>query len=164
MRFASADLIPRFNSRTLGRVRRQCQDQVQVVSSVSIHAPWEGCDLPTQRLSLVLKVSIHAPWEGCDSEGWCCHLLHCWFQFTHPGKGATPSSRRSPSPSTFQFTHPGKGATESALHQAHETPFQFTHPGKGATGSGKSVPVVSVVSIHAPWEGCDPDDIRVKAD
>ena len=33
--------------------------------------------------------------------------------------------------------------------------FQFTHPGKGATGTDKRIPVELVVSIHAPWEGCD---------
>ena len=56
---------------------------------VSIHAPWEGCDLLTQRVTYLIGrfnsrtlgrvrlstrslramfaiVSIHAPWEGCD--------------------------------------------------------------------------------------------------
>ena len=59
--------------------------------SVSIHAPWEGCD----SILLVKRsdegVSIHAPWEGCD---WGGPALCKWtfeFQFTHPGKGATIS-------------------------------------------------------------------------
>ena len=79
---------------------------------VSIHAPWEGCDLiviskpypsissfnsrtlgrvrlgkplPTPRLS----VSIHAPWEGCDKESDYFEIGKGVFQFTHPGKGAT---------------------------------------------------------------------------
>ena len=33
--------------------------------------------------------------------------------------------------------------------------FQFTHPGKGATFDDKAVDLEEVVSIHAPWEGCD---------
>ena len=36
----------------------------------------------------------------------------------------------------FQFTHPGKGATPefiAAIAEANE--FQFTHPGKGATAT-----------------------------
>ncbi len=33
--------------------------------------------------------------------------------------------------------------------------FQFTHPGKGATWEKKDDDDVFVVSIHAPWEGCD---------
>ena len=56
----------------------------------------------------------------------------------------------------FQFTHPGKGATKSTRHtRSIDYQFQFTHPGKGAT-----IPLVRPllqerVSIHAPWEGCD---------
>ena len=33
--------------------------------------------------------------------------------------------------------------------------FQFTHPGKGATSRGASEDMPMIVSIHAPWEGCD---------
>ena len=33
--------------------------------------------------------------------------------------------------------------------------FQFTHPGKGATGLETEVLKFRMVSIHAPWEGCD---------
>ena len=78
-----------FNSRTLGRVRQKPPSQVKKRSSVSIHAPWEGCDVAAISASLRLPmfqfthpgkgatilianadldrlVSIHAPWEGCD--------------------------------------------------------------------------------------------------
>ena len=34
-------------------------------------------------------------------------------------------------------------------------PFQFTHPGKGATMHNLSLNEEALVSIHAPWEGCD---------
>ena len=33
--------------------------------------------------------------------------------------------------------------------------FQFTHPGKGATKEGVFLDLCKLVSIHAPWEGCD---------
>ena len=33
--------------------------------------------------------------------------------------------------------------------------FQFTHPGKGATRLDGISLVKDLVSIHAPWEGCD---------
>ena len=58
---------------------------------------------------------------------------------------------------TFQFTHPGKGATDiSEVVTTALTEFQFTHPGKGATlEKGKKETTYRVVSIHAPWEGCD---------
>ena len=34
-------------------------------------------------------VSIHAPWEGCDGRFSRSSVLTAVFQFTHPGKGAT---------------------------------------------------------------------------
>ena len=34
---------------------------------ISIHAPREGCDLPSQLQNSILTISIHAPREGCDS-------------------------------------------------------------------------------------------------
>ena len=33
--------------------------------------------------------------------------------------------------------------------------FQFTHPGKGATAAAPVDSHNIIVSIHAPWEGCD---------
>ena len=79
---------------------------------VSIHAPREGCDL-VEMLSDVdtmsfnsrtpggvrpsipaftfkmLFVSIHAPREGCDMREQNDFAERMWFQFTHPGRGAT---------------------------------------------------------------------------
>ena len=111
-----------FNSRTLGRVRL-FELVVIVISLVSIHAPWEGCDCVcvcgfnsrtlgrvrpscTNRkfqfthpgkgatrssgcCSCYPSVSIHAPWEGCDLAGQAADIVPAQFQFTHPGKGAT---------------------------------------------------------------------------
>ena len=67
-------------------------------------------------------------------------------------------------PLEFQFTHPGKGATAPPLKAPIDhLQFQFTHPGKGATRRYSRLDRSSIVSIHAPWEGCDlsiiPDSI-----
>ena len=57
----------------------------------------------------------------------------------------------------FQFTHPGKGATDEFEELRRKIiKFQFTHPGKGATPSSITLYYTEKVSIHAPWEGCDP--------
>ena len=79
---------------------------------VSIHAPWEGCDVTANtsltklqefqfthpgkgattqlfRAGILAGVSIHAPWEGCDSLVFLICSVTVLFQFTHPGKGAT---------------------------------------------------------------------------
>ena len=102
--------------------------------SVSIHAPWEGCDLTTldiaclysgfnsrtlgrvrraRGLSIVhaVNVSIHAPWEGCD----------CQWQ---SGSAC------------------GAGFNSRTLGRVRLL-FQI------------SVRLIQTVSIHAPWEGCD---------
>ena len=101
-------------------------------------------------------VSIHAPWEGCDLQVKVSALPILVFQFTHPGKGATEFSLYACFSPRFQFTHPGKGATMQIVYhiqpqkcfnsrtlgrvrpvstctQGRATQFQFTHPGKGAT-------------------------------
>ena len=56
----------------------------------------------------------------------------------------------------FQFTHPGRGATPSKRDTAStKSSFQFTHPGRGATQAGLVARQTLTVSIHAPREGCD---------
>ena len=128
-------LIPSFNSRTLGRVRLNFPDTIQLGDvefqfthpgkgatvgvgdllhrlSVSIHAPWEGCDCAILLTELLIAVSIHAPWEGCDSSqqrgGRCCALC-------------------------FNSRTLGRVRLLPPLYA-----FRAVQ-----------------VSIHAPWEGCD---------
>ena len=83
--------VQSFNSRTLGRVRPRRsipivsfwefqfthpgkgatgrRNEADIASTVSIHAPWEGCDhLPVYQYNGRSRVSIHAPWEGCDEQ------------------------------------------------------------------------------------------------
>ena len=123
-----------FNSRTLGRVRLNTTFWRCLYSVVSIHAPWEGCDLIDTQIT----------------------KEYFEFQFTHPGKGATLLNPIQISISDkFQFTHPGKGATKHIRTRNGAAQFQFTHPGKGATTKYLNTQSDKTVSIHAPWEGCD---------
>ena len=124
---------------------------------VSIHAPWEGCDnLDTDYYAAIVEVSIHAPWEGCDTALEITEELLTKFQFTHPGKGATGTLQGWRERGSFQFTHPGKGATDKGTADRYtRIGFQFTHPGKGATVGSRKLLSIVIVSIHAPWEGCD---------
>ena len=146
-----------FNSRTLGRVRlhRQYNQEFPFFQFQFTH-PGKGATTLRPILLDLYQVSIHAPWEGCDlSFALNLDALYV-FQFTHPGKGATHSAYASTSRMrVFQFTHPGKGATSPRIDGDAEEEFQFTHPGKGATRCVCRVPTQRAVSIHAPWEGCD---------
>ena len=105
--------------------------------------------------------------------------VHSGFQFTHPGRGATPRAEvvipilevsihapregcdlsrdnKGNLKAEFQFTHPGRGATKPYLLDLFAiVGFQFTHPGRGATKERRIHPLGRYVSIHAPREGCD---------
>ena len=141
--------------------------------------PGKGATEDFIQLANSRQVSIHAPWEGCDL-GDLTRLNSCIkFQFTHPGKGATESAQATTSTSQFQFTHPGKGATgtKSRDHYAHypvsiHAPWEGcdNHPdvcfGHLCSFNSRTLGRVRLhwigllrcygsVSIHAPWEGCD---------
>ena len=102
-----------FNSRTLGRVRLIDGWSSSIDISVSIHAPWEGCDdANVATMAQSILVSIHAPWEGCDSL--CLFaVLSCLRVSIHaPWEGCDGLILpKDLYPGMFQFTHPGKGAT-----------------------------------------------------
>ena len=100
---------------------------------VSIHAPWEGCDLPSLTMRYALN-SFNSRTLGRvrqlkKGQSFDAYL----FQFTHPGKGATLLHGQILLLLMFQFTHPGKGATTIYHQPQGRGRFQFTHPGKGAT-------------------------------
>ena len=146
-----------FNSRTPGRVRPSNKVTTNLRQSVSIHAPREGCDWrELVRHDTAYVVSIHAPREGCDLKSIAPKSLHRCFNSRTPG-GVRPSYIRQRSIFFwFQFTHPGRGATEDADRVNLGLMFQFTHPGRGATdGEIKIDKDGYSVSIHAPREGCD---------
>ena len=124
---------------------------------VSIHAPWEGCDVTISALVKVKRcfnsrtlgrvrrvplrvvsspgdVSIHAPWEGCDS-----------------GVGRyTPTSLVS-------IHAPWEGCDVCCLVLSSD-PTGFNSRTLGRVRPSytlKPAWILFRVSIHAPWEGCD---------
>ena len=77
------------------------------------------------------------------------------FQFTHPGKGATTSYSFKEFSKSFNSRTLGRVRPLLTLGVSISLMFQFTHPGKGATVGELKAGAILVVSIHAPWEGCD---------
>ena len=154
----SSRSISRFNSRTLGRVRRRhpargvsaeevsihapwegCDEDVDFcfngVQSVSIHAPWEGCDLPRHRpYDAHRAVSIHAPWEGCDRSRGAAEVATPSFNSRTLGRVRRLRRRRADEADGVSIHAPWEGCDARFGVFALETGlFQFTHPGKGAT-------------------------------
>ena len=78
-------------------------------------------------------VSIHAPQEGCDCESFISLAYERGFNSRTPG-GVRPSNSQK------RFAR---------------VLFQFTHPRRGATRVRSLVILTTIVSIHAPQEGCD---------
>ena len=121
------------------------------------------------------NVSIHAPREGCDDQGSPSSSTRSPFQFTHPGRGATPRPRRVSSPRQC-FNSRTPGGVRRTASQAHHLfdgvsihapregcdtvvvflqhivkAFQFTHPGRGATtGSGDPLPRLPSFNSRTP--------------
>ena len=61
----------------------------------------------------------------------------------------------------FQFTHPGRGATTSSSQGAtSRCSFNSRTPGGVRLRPSRDVLDISVVSIHAPREGCDIEVVR----
>ena len=79
----------RFNSRTLGRVRRVPSLDIFGIIKFQFTHPGKGATPVVIALHTSSSVSIHAPWEGCDIVNSRRIDRAITFQFTHPGKGAT---------------------------------------------------------------------------
>ena len=146
-----------FNSRTPGGVRPPHQGWRSFLQCVSIHAPREGCDYEEwQKLAERYEVSIHAPREGCDRLRRQSAVATCCFNSRTPGGVRQGRRDIKTVVRMFQFTHPGRGATRSQKRSFKRSLFQFTHPGRGATRIRSLSACDTSVSIHAPREGCDP--------
>ena len=122
------------------------------------------------------------PGRGATSNSGWMATRRFLFQFTHPGRGATirGSSRIITPTIQFQFTHPGRGATSQQRGgRCCASCFNSRTPGgvrptqeetrgerqqsfnSRTPGGVRPLPYPadgpdSIVSIHAPREGCDP--------
>ena len=129
-------------------------------------------------------VSIHAPREGCDATNANTDATKASFNSRTPGgvrhqagksqqteiesfNSRTPGGVRHPEVGVskyqafgFNSRTPG-GVRPDIIRQVEGgTKFQFTHPGRGATSLHFNNQCITIVSIHAPREGCDTLDIR----
>ena len=95
---ANLEAIPRFNSRTLGRVRHAHTAEAREYSQFQFTHPGKGATTSQSHRLDSVSVSIHAPWEGCDAIEEVFGEFGIMFQFTHPGKGATQAHQQECKP------------------------------------------------------------------
>ena len=108
---------------------------------ISIHAPREGSDRCPSCQEKRIRISIHAPREGSDTSKLTDKAMYLAFQSTLPVRGATYILPRA----TMQVK------------------FQSTLPVRGATQRDSSNSARSAISIHAPREGSDFLQRKMKA-
>ena len=146
----------RFNSRTPGGVRQSNMSVLGWSRPFQFTHPGRGATsrCPTRTLK---RLCFNSRTPGGVRLGAAeLGYIGVAFQFTHPGRGATNfGSAGSRHSRCFNSRTPGgvRHVTEG-MEWMPQT-FQFTHPGRGATRRVLPLPHATMVSIHAPREGCD---------
>ena len=101
-------------------------------------------------------VSIHAPWEGCDVGGRYLDIVTRKFQFTHPGKGATMATLYDIRERAVSIHAPWEGCDSTTRDSpSSKSCFNSRTLGRVRLRLLPGAQTAVVVSIHAPWEGCD---------
>ncbi len=149
--------MARFNSRTLGRVRLFASSPFPTSVLFQFTHPGKGATGVVTQVSDLTCVSIHAPWEGCDISSFRLFARPLMFQFTHPGKGATSVIEvLRAMPGCFNSRTLGRVRHGLQIDKT-KRPRRFNSRTLGRVRllTKISVWLIHTVSIHAPWEGCD---------
>ena len=110
----------------------------------------------TATLDAQTSISIHAPREGCDESACGCSRPGGRFQSTHPARGATDFRLASDRAVYISIHAPREGCDRPCC--TSETGRRYFNP---RTPRGGATPIFSIaqrsraISIHAPREGCD---------
>ena len=124
-----------FNPRTPRGVRRSKRPRRLDRSSISIHAPREGCDA-ARRARLRIRPTFQSthPARGATEAAPLCVGEVAQFQSTHPARGATSTPCATIAPGSYFNPRTPRGVRPNGLHAcAASAQFQSTHPARGAT-------------------------------
>ena len=121
----------RFNSRTPGGVRLILTSSVSQSAVFQFTHPGRGATHQSYRCGYNHAVSIHAPREGCDSQTLVCPPAGQGFNSRTPGGVRHTFAHHRTTRAWFQFTHPGRGATErgQAFHQGYRVSIHAPREG-----------------------------------
>jgi len=126
--------------------------EIELVSSVSIHAPTRGATMLLDSDPDKQPVSIHAPTRGATRVFGVCNE---WskFQSTRP-RGARPPTPPAENRSEQVSIHaPTRGATLLMKHVQSRHIVSIHAPTRGATRLLSDLRAGLIVSIHAPTRG-----------
>ena len=123
-----------FNSRTLGRVRPDVLKAVVPATKVSIHAPWEGCDM-VRSSTTTLSMSFNSRTLGRVRQS--RHGLLCRYR------------------GSFNSRTLGRVRRMLNYPLLQSRCFNSRTLGRVRLQGSDSFAHRCRVSIHAPWEGCD---------
>ena len=93
--------------------------------------PGRGATQFFQLGDVEVAVSIHAPREGCDCAPVVAFADTISFNSRTPGGVRLPLSMMSRAPLLFQFTHPGRGATPYTLDNGTQDEVSIHAPREG---------------------------------
>ena len=144
-----------FNPRTPRGVRQGHHWQtVSPLGFQSTH-PARGATGRQIDFKIPSSISIHAPREGCDGRRHCGAWASSNFNPRTP-RGVRQGGGNSLRPLfLFQSTHPARGATPAALPGADQPGISIHAPREGCDLSQFVDTTSRAISIHAPREGCD---------
>ena len=122
---------------------------------VSIHAPWEGCDLIAP-LHMFFACRFNSRTLGRVRLS-STRIVARSMSFNSRTLGRVRPDLFIPDALDyeFQFTHPGKGATPELDTLLGRLQVSIHAPWEGCDDVAKLRRSDIKVSIHAPWEGCD---------
>ena len=108
-------------------------------------------------VSVILKIiSIHAPYKGCNVKPVIVNRCPWLFQSMHPIKDATKKRWKKLAHYLFQSMHPIKDATnKNGIHTLDDL-ISIHAPYKGCNYSYLGwKDIADRISIHAPYKGCN---------
>ena len=144
-----------FNSRTPGGVRHKKEGRGSYTSPFQFTHPGRGATFLRRGLPVRSSVSIHAPREGCDSCVVPASGSVSGFNSRTPGGVRLHRRGACTALSSFNSRTPGGVRLPKASY--FETPnFVSIHaPREGCDTKQLLSHRLTIVSIHAPREGCD---------
>ena len=103
-----------------------------------------------------VSVSIHAPWEGCDTIFHTSTITLQCFNSRTLGRVRQPLTQHLGEDGVVSIHAPWEGCDEVALYLSRITLVVSIHaPWEGCDYIRDNNTKTGAVSIHAPWEGCD---------